>query len=229
MRILIFTFADVGPIRLGEATVRSKSSLGSLEQEKITSPGTNSSAPIHLSANISPKGTAGSTPSSSQHLPALTDFSVDKVDPKLPCFLMPLSRNYIFTAHVEVLEQVERHLFPMSDDCSPSDESDSASHLRMFALCGPGGIGKSQVATEFVYRCNESLLFDAIIWISADEPVKLARSFEQAATALGLVEAESMESRDHILTRDAVLGWLANPIKSYKQRENTQSNEVEES
>ncbi|RAO64269.1 uncharacterized protein BHQ10_000281 [Talaromyces amestolkiae] len=114
----------------------------------------------------------------------------------------------------------------MSDDSSFSEEPEIGSHLRMFALCGPGGMGKSQVAAEFVYRSNESLLFDAIIWISADEPVKLARSFDQAAVALGLVEAESIESRDHILTRDAVLGWLANPIKSYKQRENAQSNEA---
>jgi hypothetical protein len=226
MGILLLTFAGVGPIRLGEHTVRGKSSLGSLEQEKITSPATSSSAPVHLSAVTSPKGTAGSTIGSVQHLPALTDFSVDKMDPKLPCFLMPLSRNHVFSGRAEVLEQIERYLSPMSDDCSVSDDSETTSHLRMFALCGPGGMGKSQVAAEFVYRSNESLLFDAIIWISADEPAKLSRSFDQAAISLGLVEAESMESRDHILTRDAVLGWLANPIKSYKQRENAQSNEA---
>lgn len=112
----------------------------------------------------------------------------------------------------------------MSDDCAASDESETGSHLRMFALCGPGGMGKSQVAAEFVYRSHE--LFDDIIWISADEPAKLTRSFNQAAVALGLVEAESMESRDHILTRDAVLGWLMNPIKSYRQRENAELNEA---
>lgn len=108
---------------------------------------------------------------------------------------MPLSRNHIFTGYAEVLEHVERYLSPMSDDSSFSDEPEIGSHLRMFALCGPGGMGKSQVAAEFVYRSNDSLLFDAIIWISADEPVKIARSFDQAAVALGLVEAESIESR----------------------------------
>jgi hypothetical protein len=225
VRLKIFlTFTDMMPIGLGESTVRSKSSSGSLEQEKITHTGTNSSALVHLSLVTSPEGTAGSTVGSFQLLPTLTDFSVDKMDPKLPCFVMPLSRNHVFSGQADVLEQLEKYLSPMSDDYSASDESDTGSHLRMFALCGPGGMGKSQVAAEFVYRSNE--LFDAIIWISADEPVKLARSFDQAAVALGLVEAESMESRDHILTRDAVLGWLANPIKSYKQRENAQFNEA---
>lgn len=221
---IFLTFADTKPIGLGEPTVRSKSSSGSLEREKITYTDTSSSAPIHLSAVTSPEGTAGSTIGSFQLLPTLTDFSVDKMDPKLPCFVMPLGRNHVFSGQAEVLEQLEKYLSPMSDDYSASDESETGSHLRMFALCGPGGMGKSQVAAEFVYRSNE--LFDAIIWISADDPVKLARSFDQAAVALGLVEAESMESRDHTLTRDAVLGWLADPITSYRQRENAQFNEA---
>lgn len=221
---IFLTFTDIRPIGLGESTVRSKSSSGSLERERITYTDTSSSGPKHVSAVTSPEGTAGSTIGSFQLLPAVTDFSVDKMDPKLPCLVMPLNRNHVFSGQTEVLEQLEKYLSPMSDDYSSSEDSETGSHVRMFALCGPGGMGKSQVAAEFVYRSNG--LFDAIIWISADEPVKLARSFDQAAVALGLVEAESMESRDHILTRDAVLGWLANPIKSYKQRENSQSNEA---
>ncbi|KAH8704099.1 hypothetical protein BGW36DRAFT_444704 [Talaromyces proteolyticus] len=220
---LYLTFTDKRPIRLGES-IRSKSSSGSLKRERITSTDTNSSAPGHPSAFTSPKGTAGSTVGSFQLLPSLTDFSVDKMDPKLPCFVMPLSRNHVFSGQAQLLKNLEEYLLPMSDDHSASEGSETGGYLRTFALCGPGGMGKSHVAAEFVYRCRDQ--FDAIIWISADEPVKLARSFDQAAAALGLVEAESMESRDHILTRDAVLGWLANPIKSYKQHENTQYNEA---
>ncbi|OKL62070.1 hypothetical protein UA08_02958 [Talaromyces atroroseus] len=213
---------DFNPIGLGESTVRSKSSTGSLKQaEKITSKDGSSSGPRHFSVYTSPKGTTGSTIGSLHLLPALTDFSIDKMDTKLPCFVMPLSRNSVFSGQGQLLKDLAKYLSPMNDNDSELSEAGSGTHPRTFALCGPGGMGKSQVAAEFVYRSRDK--FDAIIWISADDPTKVSRSFGLAAVALGLVEAESLESRDHILTRDAVLGWLANPVISYKQLGHTQS------
>ncbi|KAH8821382.1 NB-ARC and TPR domain protein [Xylogone sp. PMI_703] len=205
----------VQPIRLGESTVRSRSSAGSLRQAKIASVATGSSTKGQLSTLTSAKGTAGSTIASFQLLPSLTDFSLEIMDPKLPCFIMPLNRNRLFSGQKQLLEELNKYLLPTSDDSSVSDGSQIGCHLRTFALSGPGGIGKTQVAAEFVHSAKEN--FDAIIWVPADEPVKLAQSFSQVAVSLGLVQPDSMESRDQILTRGAVLGWLAHPIKSYKQ------------
>jgi len=221
---IYLTFTDEQHIGLGESTVRSRSSEGSLKQAKIASTDTGSSAQGQLSTIISPKGTAGSTIASFQLLPSLTDFSLENMDPKLPCFVMPFNRNRVFCGQTQLLEELDKCLSPMGETSSVSDGSETGSHLRTFALCGPGGIGKTQVAVEFVYRIKEQ--FDAIIWVPADEPVKLARSFSQVAVSLGLVQADSMESRDQILTRDAVLGWLAHPRKSYKQLDDAQTDET---
>ena len=45
---------------------------------------------------------------------------------------------------------------------------------------------QTQIAAEFVYMVKD---------IPADEPVKLAQSFSQVAVSIGMVQAESMESR----------------------------------
>lgn len=218
---IYLTFTDVRPIGLGESTVRSRSSAGSLNQAKVASTDTASSAHGQLSTL---KGTAGSTIASFQLVTSLTDFSLEVMDPKLPCFMMPLHRNRVFCGQTKLLDELDKCLSPIGETSSVSDGSESGSHLRTFALCGPGGIGKTQIAAEFVYRVKEQ--FDAIIWIPADEPVKLAQSFSQVAVSLGLVQADTMESRDPILTRDAVLGWLAHPRKSYKRLDDAQADEA---
>jgi hypothetical protein len=180
---IYLTFTDVRPIELGESTVRSRSRAGSLKQAKIASTDTGSSAQGQLSTVISPKGTAGSTIASFQLLPSLTDFSLENMDPKLPCFVMPFNRNRLFCGQTQLLEELDKCLSPLGETSSVSDGSETGSHLRTFALCGPGGIGKTQIAAEFVYRVKEQ--FDVIIWVPASEPVKLARSFSQVAVSLG--------------------------------------------
>lgn len=217
---IYLTSTDVRPIGLGESTIRSKSGAGSLNQEMV--------APMHIASAhgqlSNPNGTTGSTITSFQLLSSLTDFSLEKMDPKLPCFMMPFHRNLVFCGRTKLLDELDKCLSPTGETPSISDGSEYGSHLRTFALWGSGGIGKTQIATEFVYRVKEQ--FDAIIWIPADEPAKLALGFSQVAVSLGLVQAETMESRDQILTRDAVLGWLAHPRKSYKQFDDTQNDEA---
>ena len=162
------------------------------------------------------KGTAGSATAGFQMIPSLTDFSIEKTDPKLPCVVMPLSRNRHFFGRTVVMDTLHKAFFPNADSVQFGEP---VPHLKTFALCGPGGMGKTQIAVEFLYRHKAD--FDAIFWVNADEPSKLAQNFNHIAITLGLIAEDSMEARDHALTRDLVLGWLSKPRKSYKQLEKT--------
>ncbi|KAK3378774.1 hypothetical protein B0T24DRAFT_511990, partial [Lasiosphaeria ovina] len=51
-------------------------------------------------------------------------------------------------------------------------------------LVGLGGIGKSQLALEYAFRCGDE--YDAIFWMKADSAENLHNSFDQAAIALGI-------------------------------------------
>lgn len=172
----------------------------------------------------SAEGTAGSTAASFQMIPSLADFSTVKIDPHLPCHVIPVSQNNYFTSRMDVLDALHAALVAPLDDISGSDNSDDGTHLRTFALCGPGGMGKTQIATEFVYRYKKE--FDAIFWVHADGLPKLARDFAHNAVVLGLVPADSPDVRDHIMMRDLLSGWLANPVKSYQRLEDERVEEA---
>lgn len=137
-----------------------------------------------------------------------------KNDPQVPCFAMPYYDNPNFHGRETLLGQVGNALLP--SNTTSSDESPVG--LRSFALSGPGGLGKSQVAAKFVHRSRQA--FDAIFWVHGDSIGKLRRSFGHFAVLLGLVDRDSTDAQDDVLTRDLVLGWLARPLKSYRRREN---------
>jgi CO dehydrogenase nickel-insertion accessory protein CooC1 len=84
----------------------------------------------------------------------------------------------------------------------------------MFALCGPGGIGKTQVATEFVHTAKNR--YDAIFWLQADQHSKLSQGYTNIAIKLGLVIEDSTDARDPVVVQELVKGWLSNPVKTYK-------------
>ncbi|KAK5123908.1 hypothetical protein LTR85_002104 [Meristemomyces frigidus] len=136
-----------------------------------------------------------------------------KNDPHLPCFVVPYGENPRFHGRKEILAQITDALDPQSGNVNAPDTAG----LRSFVLSGPGGIGKTQLATQFVHE--HRLSFDAVFWVYADDTRKLGRSFARIAVELGLVAEESAEAQDRVLTRDLVLGWLAQPYKSYKHWE----------
>jgi hypothetical protein len=80
---------------------------------------------------------------------------------------------------------------------------------RSFALCGFGGLGKTQIATRYAFAREKD--FDAIFWIQADEVGKLYKSFHDIAKALGLVDEG--DQSDMVVSRDKVLQLLFNPRK----------------
>ncbi|KAF2455839.1 hypothetical protein BDY21DRAFT_61825 [Lineolata rhizophorae] len=123
----------------------------------------------------------------------------------LPCRYMPLSRNPIFFGRETVIESLQAILLPGKQPVRPR-----RARLNNFTLYGRGGVGKTQVAVEFVHSCKDK--FDAVFWVQADATQKLERSFTNIALKLGLVVEGSAESRDHVLAKDLVKAWLTNPL-----------------
>ena len=89
-------------------------------------------------------------------------------EPILPCRILESEhRNDEFFGREDVLTLVERALLPAQDKLI-SSESEG---LQQFALCGMGGLGKTEIAAEFTFRHKEA--FDAVFWIRADDSSKL--------------------------------------------------------
>lgn len=131
--------------------------------------------------------------------------------PTLPCVHIPFSRNDEFFGRDSILELTAEALVPSASRSSPAD---TITFPRTFTLYGPGGMGKTQVAVEFVHRYRHE--FDAILWAHADDASKLAHDFNTMALELGLVSKDSVDAQDQIYTRELVKRWLVDPLKDIK-------------
>jgi hypothetical protein len=84
--------------------------------------------------------------------------------------------------------------------------------LRAFAICGIGGLGKSEIAIEYMHSRKSE--FDAIFWVNSASVQKLDAGFRDVADKLGLQDEESLLNDDPEATRDIVKAWLANPVRT---------------
>src|SRR5581483_10011215 len=84
---------------------------------------------------------------------------------------LPLSRNLNFTGRDDLLADLET-AFHSGDDRS-----------RVQVVCGPPGVGKTQIAAEYAYRHTKK--FVMVWWIPAESPVTIAESFAKRAGRLG--------------------------------------------
>ncbi|MCJ1408938.1 hypothetical protein MMC19_003015 [Ptychographa xylographoides] len=113
-----------------------------------------------------------------------------------------IERNPGFFNREDVLKLIDKHLLPIPD-APPSS-------LSTFALCGMGGLGKTQIAIEYLF--SRASQFDAIIWLSADDKTILAQNMARIAIDLGL-ESEDNGTQNLTLSCERVLKWLADPVK----------------
>jgi hypothetical protein len=135
-----------------------------------------------------------------------TEFEELRLSINLLCYMLKAqSRNKHFTGRESILQQLDERLCP-----DAQSEHSVDSQPRAFALCGLGGMGKTQTALEFAYNRKEK--FDAVFWIQADEAVKIDETFSQIAVELRLLSAG--EAKDRIVSRNAVLAWLSEPFKN---------------
>ena len=79
-------------------------------------------------------------------------------------WVMPHPRNAGFVGREALLKQIERAL-------RPKVRSSTAVALTQ-AIRGLGGIGKTQLAIEYVHR--HAADYDAVLWVRADPPATLA-------------------------------------------------------
>ena len=85
--------------------------------------------------------------------------------PQLPYFSTKVpERHNLFHGHQDVLEMLDKALPPPSIVTMGDKEAEDKDTpgLRAFALCGLGGIGKTETAIEYAYRRRD--VFGAVFW-----------------------------------------------------------------
>ncbi|OBT70593.1 hypothetical protein VF21_10401, partial [Pseudogymnoascus sp. 05NY08] len=164
----------------------------------------------------SKEATAGSNKINPELVSALKDFTIEHQDPVLPCKYVPLPRDPIFSGREDTIASIRQALLP-SERQELGNDSDSSlgqliPSLNVYSLCGPGGMGKTSIANEFLYRYEKQ--FDAVFWVTADEETKLFNSYREIAIKLGIIA--DADGKDLAAIRETLLAWLANPLKSYE-------------
>ena len=135
--------------------------------------------------------------------------------PQLPTHLMPLHRNKQFFGRTYALEALKEALLPK--DNIASSGAKPITFPRTFTIHGPGGIGKTQVAAEFLN--SQHHVFDATFWIHAEDTAKISQGFRNIAVKLQLVSGKEVDSNDLSYTRDIVKKWLLDPVRSLDKGE----------
>jgi len=102
-------------------------------------------------------------------------------------------RNPFFTDREDVLKLLDERL-------SLANEP-----IRTQALCGLGGIGKTQVAIEYAYRFRNR--YRAVLWVNARSRETLSAAMATIAEQLGLTERSEQDPSLAVL---AVRRWLEN-------------------
>ncbi|MEV5409427.1 FxSxx-COOH system tetratricopeptide repeat protein [Thermopolyspora sp. NPDC052614] len=94
--------------------------------------------------------------------PAIMDTTITNLPP----------RNPNFVGRAEMLEDLRRRM--------------NSGERRSQAVCGLGGVGKTQVALEYAHRFQDS--YDIVWWIHAEQPASIIEALLGLARALGLSE-----------------------------------------
>ncbi|KAK7422145.1 hypothetical protein QQZ08_009613 [Neonectria magnoliae] len=137
---------------------------------------------------------------------ALLDLEKIRVVQRLPLRLLSgAQRNPIFLGRADIMEEMDKVLLPSNTSTELDDRVPKS-----FALCGMGGIGKTEIACQYVHTRKH--LFDAVFWVSAETERKLALGFREISRELGLEDPATGLS-DEVVTRGIVHGWLSKPLK----------------
>ena len=103
-------------------------------------------------------------------------------------------QNQHFTGRDELLTQLREKLLSKTPK----------QYNHRVAIYGMGGVGKTQIAIEYVYRFRQS--YDNIFWINASDQASLLTGFQEIGTLTHTLPTTSEASP--IQTAKAVLTWL---------------------
>ncbi len=106
---------------------------------------------------------------------------------------VPYPRNPFFTGREQILKQLYEAL----------KLGKTAALSQSQAICGLGGIGKTQTAIEYAYRYSDE--YKAILWAKADSRESLVSDFVAIANLLSLPDKDA---KDQYLVVAAVRRWL---------------------
>jgi tetratricopeptide (TPR) repeat protein len=128
---------------------------------------------------------------------AVEVFAPAQEEPRLPSALpsvwrVPYPRNWSFTGRQDMLEELAAGL-----------GGGTATAITQ-AIAGLGGVGKTSLAVEYVYRQRGAL--DVVWWVRAEEPATLTSDFTALAAALNLPE---QTQTDPVVVVAALHRWLA--------------------
>lgn len=118
--------------------------------------------------------------------------------------MLPKLSNPDFVGRRDVFRIMDEHLI-----AHKTRTSGDVQGTGLFALCGMGGIGKTDLAVEYAWSRRKS--FGAVFWLEAGGVSQLASDFGRIATHLGLEEAD--EARDLESSIEIAKAWLSRPSK----------------
>lgn len=87
----------------------------------------------------------------------------------------------------------------------------AGNQLRTFALCGVGGVGKTETALNYIISRKDK--FDAIFWVAADSRNILYEEYATICTDLQIVNPQ--DTQDLMAVCETTRWWLSNPVKSF--------------
>lgn len=130
-------------------------------------------------------------------------------------------RNPDFFGRHQILKDMDDHLLPnpsaVATGCVNGTSIDSealqADFQRSFAICGLGGVGKTQIAVEYAFSRQDK--FDAIFWVESDQPTQLSEGFSSIAAQLGY---SASPDQDRLVSQKVALEWLCHPKKRGSSR-----------
>ncbi len=112
--------------------------------------------------------------------------------PQFPLSNLTYRRNLFFTDRDDTLEALHRYF-----------TSGQTLQTRTQALHGPGGIGKTHLAIEYVYRYQQE--YQATLWLNAAPPELLSANILSLADQLGIPTQDNVDEQQRL---DAVKRWL---------------------
>jgi transcriptional regulator with XRE-family HTH domain/tetratricopeptide (TPR) repeat protein len=143
-------------------------------------------------------------PSSSEEAQPKGDMAPASLTSPLRLWTMPYARNPHFTGRDDLLTHLTRQF--------ASHEGERTSFIRRAALTqsqaihGLGGIGKTQLAIEYVYRSLEADRYTHTLWISAASEELILTSFAELSTLLPALRQQG--EHDERKLAKLVIRWL---------------------